>query len=180
MKRIAILSAAALIGVGSLAATDAEARYRRHHGGAVAAGVLGGLAASALIGAAASNAYAAPAYGYGYGHGYAYGGYAPEVSYGYAAPTYDDGYAPVDYGYAPAPVYHTTRVVRRAYAPVAYDYAPRRVYRAPRVVRGYDYAPARRSGVVRYGYRSGDPNARNPSRRAWQQNRGQTSGGYLR
>lgn len=182
MKKLAVFSAAALIGVGSFAATDAQAQFRRH-GGAVAAGVIGGLAAGALIGAAASNVYAAPAYGYGYGpvgYGYApvtygYGGYAP-VEYGYS----DDGYG---YDEAPvattvvapsyAPVAYRTHVVRRAYAPVGY-YAPRRVYRSARVVRGYGYAPAR------YGYGSGNPNARNPSRSARQQNLGQTSGGYLR
>ena len=68
MKKLAILSAVALIGVGSLASTDAEARNRRVNAGAVAAGVVGGLAAGALIGAAAASSY----YPYGY-----YGGYYP-------------------------------------------------------------------------------------------------------
>jgi hypothetical protein len=54
--------------------------YRPHYGGgAVAAGLIGGLALGALA--------ARPAYGYGYG----YGAYAP-AGYGY-------GYAPVAYGY---------------------------------------------------------------------------------
>ena len=141
MKKLAVLSTVALIGIGSVAtAPDAEARpWRGHRGGAVAAGVIGGLAAGALIGAAASSAYAAPAYGYDYG-------YAPAYGYGY-------GYAPVAYEYAPAPVYRT-RVVRRSYAPVAYgyDYAP--VYRTRRVVRtSYRYAPVSYS----YGYSWGGP-----------------------
>ena len=58
MKKLAVLSAAALIGVGPLTSTPSEARDR---GGAIAAGVVGGLAAGALIGVA-SNAYAAPHY----------------------------------------------------------------------------------------------------------------------
>ncbi len=67
MKKLAVLSTAALIGLGSIAATtDAEAGWRgRHRGGAVAAGVIGGLAAGALIGGAIAAqqapVYAAPA-----------------------------------------------------------------------------------------------------------------------
>ena len=61
MKRLATLSAAAVIGLGAIASTGAEARGR---GGAIAAGVIGGVAAGALLGAATSNSYAAPAYGY--------------------------------------------------------------------------------------------------------------------
>ena len=112
MKKLAVLSAAALIGLGTVASTtSAEAQSRR--GAAVAAGVIGGLAAGALI-AGAANAYAAPRYGYGYG-------YAP-------APAYGHGYAPAyGYGYAP--------VVQQVYVP------PRRVYRTTRVVRTYPYAP---------------------------------------
>jgi hypothetical protein len=138
MKKLAILSTAALIGVGSIAAstTDAEARWRGHRGGggAVAAGVIGGLAAGALIGAAASNAYAYPSYGYGYGYAPAYG-YAP-VAYG--APVRAYSYEPA-YGYDYAPAYRT-RVVRARYAPVyrqrlARSYGP-----------DYGYAPAYYSG----------------------------------
>ena len=62
MKKFATLAAAALMGVGALGSTAAEARG----GGAIAAGVIGGLAAGALLGAAVSEAHAAPAYGYGY------------------------------------------------------------------------------------------------------------------
>ena len=112
MKKLAVLSAAALIGLGTVASTT-SAEAQSHRGAAVAAGVIGGLAAGALI-AGAANAYAAPRYGYGYG-------YAPAPAYGY-------GYAPAyGYGYAP--------VVQQVYVP------PRRVYRTTRVVRTYPYAP---------------------------------------
>ena len=149
MKKLAVLSTAALVGLGSIAAstTDAEARWRgRHHGGgAVAAGIIGGLAAGALIGAA-TNAYAAPSYGYAPASSY---GYAPAASYSYA-PAYGYGYAPASYGYAQtayydddyvaAPVYRT-RVVHRVHAPV---------YRQ-RIVRAH-YAPAYRTRAVRAHY----------------------------
>jgi len=106
MNKLAILSAVALIGCGSLASTDAEARSRRGTAGAVAAGVVGGLAAGALIGAA-TNAYAAPTYSYG-------PSYYPDYGYG------------TTYGYAPAPTYRTTRVVRSYdYAPDVYEESPR-------------------------------------------------------
>ena len=129
MKKLAILSAAALIGLGGIASTGAEAGPRRN-GGAIAAGVIGGLAAGALLGAATSNAYAAPAYGYGYAPAYGYG-YAPSTrvvqSYGYAPEVYEEAYVP-------RRAYRTTRVVRSYEAPA---------YRTTRVVRGYDsgYAP---------------------------------------
>ena len=125
MNKLAILSAVGLIGCGSLASTDAEARSRRGTAGAVAAGVVGGLAAGALIGAA-TNAYAAPTYSYG-------PSYYPDYGYG------------TTYGYAPAPTYRTTRVVRSYdYAPDVYEeYVPARTYRTARVVRSYGaYAPA--------------------------------------
>ena len=71
MKKLSVLSLAALIGLGALTSTPVEARDR---GGAVAAGVIGGLAAGALIGAAASSAHAAPVYSHSYPvHGYGYG-----------------------------------------------------------------------------------------------------------
>ena len=104
MTRIALLSAAALIGAGSLASTTAEARG----GGAIAAGIIGGLAAGALIGAA-TQAHAAPGYGYGeadYGYGPAPAGVAP---------------APGCSGYArEAPVYATRRTVTYERVPVGY------------------------------------------------------------
>ena len=111
MKKLAVLSAAALVGLGAIASTQAEARPR---GGAIAAGVIGGLAAGALIGAAASSAYAAPygyygyapAYGYGYAPAYTY---APAYSYGYAAPVVSYGPA-----YYPHRTTYRTRVVYRA------------------------------------------------------------------
>lgn len=107
MKRFALLSAAALIGAGTLASSAAEARG----GGAIAAGLIGGLAAGALIGAA-TQAHAGPAYGYGDpGYG-GYGGYAPVVVR--PAPAYrvyeEDG-----------PVYTTRRTVTYERVPVGYD-----------------------------------------------------------
>ncbi|WP_201836061.1 hypothetical protein [Microvirga zambiensis] len=129
MRKLAVLSAVALVGFGSLAAsTDSEARSRRNTGAVVAAGVAG-LAVGGLIGAAASNAYATPAYGYP-----SYG-YAP-VTTTRVVRTYDD------YDYAPPPVYRTRRVVRYS-APVTYDYG---------------YAPARYGyswGGPAYGYYGG-------------------------
>lgn len=60
--------------------------WRRHNnGGAVAAGLIGGLAIGAL---AASAAY--PAYGYGYGDPYGSAGYYPAYGSGY-------GYGPACY-----------------------------------------------------------------------------------
>lgn len=116
MKKFAVLSAAALIGLGSLAATQAEARDGRN--GALAAGLIGGMAVGALVGSAA-NAYAAPAYG--------------PVYVERPAPVYRTrrvvrSYAPVEeveVEYAPRPRYRTTRVVR------TYEYAPRYSYEAP-------------------------------------------------
>jgi hypothetical protein len=144
MKKLAILSTVVLIGLGSVATTEAEAQNRRR-GGAIAAGVIGGLAAGALIGAA-SNAYAAPAYGYGYGSSpYGYG-YAPAYGYGYAPATrvvQSYGYAPAyQEVYVPRRTVRSTRVVRRA-APgyrttrVVQSYAAP-AYRTTRVVRSYD------------------------------------------
>lgn len=108
MTRFALLSAAALIGAGTLASTQAEARG----GGAIAAGIIGGLAAGALIGAA-TQAHAAPGYGYGYaGYGYGYG-YAPAPVVVRRAPAYrvyeEDG-----------PVYATRRTVTYERVPVGY------------------------------------------------------------
>jgi hypothetical protein len=65
----AVLAAATIAGAAVSSSTPAEARWR---GGAVAAGVIGGIAAGALIAGAAANPY--------YGPGY-YGGPAP-VYYG--------------------------------------------------------------------------------------------------
>jgi len=61
------VAAAATLGLASVAAPQpAEAR-----GGAIAAGIFGGLAVGALIGAAAQGPYYGPAY---YGPGPYYGG----------------------------------------------------------------------------------------------------------
>ena len=68
-----VLAAVTLAGSLVAFAPSAEAQYRRHHhrggnGGAVAAGVVGGLALGALAaGAYASPGYAEPVYGYGPG-----------------------------------------------------------------------------------------------------------------
>jgi hypothetical protein len=165
MKRLAVLSTAALLGVGSIAAstTEAEARWRggwrhgwhghhHHRGGAAAAGILGGLAAGALIGAA-TNAYAYPAYSYGYpAYSYPAYSYYPAYGYGYAAP--------VAYYQQPRVVYRT-RVVRRApayrtrvvhrvrHAPV---YRTRVVHRIPAY--SWGYAPAYYGSGVSIGFGS--------------------------
>ncbi|MGH1572601.1 hypothetical protein ACRAWG_20395 [Methylobacterium sp. P31] len=104
MTRFALLSAAALIGAGTLASSAAEARG----GGAVAAGIIGGLAAGALIGAA-TQAHAAPVYGYGYS---------------------DDAYAPAHVLVRPAPAY-------RVYEEDGPVYATRRTVTYERVPVGY-------------------------------------------
>ena len=72
-KLLAAGLAAGVLTAGSVGASaPAEARY----GGAIAAGVVGGLALGAIAGSAAS---AAPGYGYGYGYpAYA----APAPAYG--------------------------------------------------------------------------------------------------
>lgn len=126
MKTIATLAAATLVMMGSLGAPQAEARG----GGAVAAGVIGGLAAGALLGAAISDAHAAPAYGYGYAQP------APAYGYGYAPPPRVRAYE-VD----EVPVYRTERVVRR------YDVDPDAGYRYA----GYGYG-YRRHCDRPYGY----------------------------
>ena len=104
MKRFAVLSAAAVIGAGTLASPTAEARG----GGALAAGIIGGLAAGALIGAA-TQAHAAPSYGYGY----------------------------ADYDYAPAPVVVRRAPAYRVYEADAPVYATRRTVTYERVPVGY-------------------------------------------
>ncbi len=69
MKKIVLAVLAALtIAVASMAAPGSAEAQRRHggNGGAVAAGIIGGLAAGAIIGGAIANsgpAYGAPAYG---------------------------------------------------------------------------------------------------------------------
>src|SRR5262249_54003796 len=73
-KTLAPLPVAATLGLAAVAAPQpAEAG----HGGAVAAGVIGGLAVGAIIGATAASG---PYYGYGPGYYYADPAY---YSYGY-------------------------------------------------------------------------------------------------
>ena len=61
MKTLTTLTAAATIAVALMAApTDANAQWRRH-GGAVGLGILGGIAAGAIVGSAIANSYG-PAY----------------------------------------------------------------------------------------------------------------------
>jgi hypothetical protein len=92
--------AAALIGAIAMTATPSEARWRHHHGGAAAAGFVGGLAVGAIAANAYNNSYYGP--GYGYAPGYAY--------YGGPAYTYDTGPAYYDsYAYAPARTYRSNR-----------------------------------------------------------------------
>jgi hypothetical protein len=85
-RLLTILAAGTALAVVSIAApTTAEARWR---GGGVAAGVIGGIAAGAIIAGAASSSY--------YGPGYAYDpGYAYPPSYAYEGPAYYGG----GYGY---------------------------------------------------------------------------------
>jgi hypothetical protein len=74
-KTLTALAVVATIVVGAVTIPqEAEAR-----GGALAAGIIGGVAAGAIIGSAANNGYYGP--GYGYGPGYAYG--PQPVYYGY-------------------------------------------------------------------------------------------------
>ncbi len=94
MTRIpAVLATVAVIAAGAAVPSTADARPR---GGAVAAGVIGGLAAGAIIGSMANQRY--------YGDGY----YAPGYAYG---PGYT--YGPDPYAYEAPPVY--VRPVPRRY-----------------------------------------------------------------
>jgi hypothetical protein len=57
-KTLTALAAAATLATAAVSLpSDAQARWRGHHGGAVAAGVLGGLAAGAIVGSAFANPY---------------------------------------------------------------------------------------------------------------------------
>jgi hypothetical protein len=69
---------------------------RGPNGAAVAAGIVGGLAAGAIIAGAVNPGYAAPAYDHP--------GYVPAPAYGYAQPTY------VQPGYGYEPTCYTRRV----------------------------------------------------------------------
>ena len=85
LKTLTGVALAGVLAIGAVTASSQQAEAHWRGGGAVAAGVVGGLAAGAIIG----GALAYPRYGYGYG-GY-YGGPA----YGYA-PAYYGG--PAYYG----------------------------------------------------------------------------------
>ena len=123
------LAAAALTAGSALAisTSDAEARWRGHrgyNGGAVAAGVIGGLALGALAAGAAS-----PAYGYSYGSPY-YAQpaptYYPQQTYYYAqpAPTY---YGGGGYGYEPGYYQPRCRWVRQRVRTDAWNTTVQRV-----------------------------------------------------
>lgn len=60
---LAALTIGATVLASSSPASAGYWRHRHHHGGAVAAGVIGGLALGALAASAARPAYAAPVYG---------------------------------------------------------------------------------------------------------------------
>ena len=99
LKTLTGVALAGVLAVGAVTASSQQAEARCY-GCAVGAGVVGGLAAGAIIG----SALAYPRYGYGYG-GY-YGGPA----YGYAPAYYGGG------GYYGRPAYYgrscwTRRVV---------------------------------------------------------------------
>ena len=103
-KTLTALAVAATMIVAAVAAPDqADARWRgRHHGGGVAAGIIGGLAAGAILGGLAANQ------GYYYGPGYTYG---PDYGPTYYGSRYY--YGPGPFAFEPAPVY--VRPVPRAY-----------------------------------------------------------------
>jgi hypothetical protein len=67
-KTLTAIAVAGVVAIGAVVATPQPAEAR--HGGAVAAGVIGGLAAGAIIG----SAFARPYYGYGYYGGPVYYG----------------------------------------------------------------------------------------------------------
>jgi hypothetical protein len=74
MKTLTTLTAAATIAAALMAApTDANAQWRRHGGGAIGLGILGGIAAGAIVGSAIANSYG-PAY-------VAQPGYVPYAAY---------------------------------------------------------------------------------------------------
>jgi hypothetical protein len=88
-KTLTAVAAAAIVAAATIAPDPAEAR-RGHRGGAIAAGVIGGIAAGAIIAGAGRHYGYGPYYGgYGYGHGY---------------------YAPAYYDYGPGCVIRRQRV----------------------------------------------------------------------
>lgn len=99
-KTLTALAAAAALTFAVVAAPQqADARWRGH-GGGVAAGIIGGLAAGAIIGSMAAQG------GYYYEPGYYYG---PGPYYYYGPGAYYGG----PYAYEPPPIY--VRPVPRVY-----------------------------------------------------------------
>ena len=96
-KFLTVLAAGSAIAIASVAApTTADARCR---GCGIAAGVIGGIAAGAIIAGAASNSYYGSGYAYGPGYGYDYApGYAYGPGYAYDGPYYGGGYGGYYYG----------------------------------------------------------------------------------
>jgi hypothetical protein len=127
MKKLAVLSVAALMGLGAVASTSAAAGDRRNGGALVAAGIVG-LAAGAVLGAAASNAAAAPAYR---------PAYAPSpYRTTHVVRTYDDDPEVYEEVYVAPPAYRTIRVVR------TYEvYEPRYYAPGPSVSVGFGFGP---------------------------------------
>jgi hypothetical protein len=127
MKKLAVLSAAALIGLASIASTGAEAGDRRNGGALVAAGIVG-LAAGAMLGAAASNAAAAPPYR---------PAYAPSpYRTTHVVRSYEDDPEVYEEVYVTPRPYRTTRVVR------TYEtYEPRYYSPGPSVSVGFGFGP---------------------------------------
>lgn len=126
MKTLAALTAVALVAMGTFGAPEAQARGQ---GGALVAGVIGGLAAGALLGGAISEARDAPAYGDGYGR--------PEPRYvdDDAGPVLPYRRAPVigEYAYDAVSVYRSPRAAIRPYGEGFGGYTYRRA--------GYGYRP---------------------------------------
>ena len=118
----ALAIATVFAGVSVMSASSAEAQWRPRHGygygggyrpnrgAAVAAGIIGGIAAGALIAGATRPAYAAPSYGYGY---------APAYNHGYSQPSY---YQPAYENYQPAyESYQPTCYFKKVRQVVDYD-----------------------------------------------------------
>ncbi|HUN10790.1 MAG TPA: hypothetical protein PLE50_00770 [Rhabdaerophilum sp.] len=136
-KAAAAALAALTLGAGmTLSAGNAEARYGRN-GAAIAAGVIGAVAAGALI-AGAANAQSAPAYYYT-APNYAY--QPPVYSYESPRAVYLGENPAVGYDYPPNPGYYH-RPVRRypGYSETGYAYrGPVCKIRKERVWDGYGW-----------------------------------------
>lgn len=108
----------------------------RSRGGRVAAGIIGGLAAGALVGAAVANS---------------------RSGYYYGDPYYARGYG-YNYGYSPPPTYYVVPEPVYEEPPVVYAPPPRRIYAQPGYAMPVDpNGPQRRCWVATdrdrgYGY----------------------------